>query len=257
MISATSKARTPAGRSPGADVDAGWGGCKTPPVVQGFSAPCPRCGQKAPTVQRGLDATCSACGGRRVPFSGPAVNLAGQPAQFGGKIARFAGWMVLGGGLLSALLLGWLLDGMALLAWVVGSTVGLFSLTVGLLLILGGKHLGKAGVKRERDVRLQAVQAIAARQRGVVTPEDVAPALGMSVAEADALLTELVKQGGDVRLEVDDDGRLLYLFGAAPLPPRVRVAGPAPDAPQRVAPPAAPSEEEEEVAPAARRRARP
>jgi hypothetical protein len=107
---------------------------------------------------------------------------------------------------------------------VLGSTIGLVSMTMGLLLLIGGKRLHKAGSERERDVQVAALRALATRHGGVVTPAEAARALGTSTQAADQILTDLVKKGEDVKLEVDDDGRLLYLFGGTIAPTRMRVA---------------------------------
>ncbi len=85
-------------------------------------------------MQRGIDAYCTACGAKRIPFASPPVNLAGQPSQVGGTIARVFGWFVLGGGLLAAVLVGALFQAIfpaGVLGWVLGSTIGLVAATLG------------------------------------------------------------------------------------------------------------------------------
>ena len=68
---------------------------------------CPRCHQDAPTILRGLQTYCTACGAPRSITDAPdAVNVAGQPSQVGGTVARVMGWLALVGGLFVALLLG-------------------------------------------------------------------------------------------------------------------------------------------------------
>jgi hypothetical protein len=78
---------------------------------------------------------------------------------------------------------------------------------------------------------MRALHALATRSSGVVTTEDAARAMSTTTEEADRVLTELVKRGDDVRLEVDDDGRLLYLFGPTATVPttRVRISGATPE----------------------------
>src|ERR1700721_2773723 len=64
---------------------------------------CPHCGQNAPIVYRGVTAYCAACGQVRVPLTGSALKLAGQPARVGSIFANVFGWTVIGVGLSFAL----------------------------------------------------------------------------------------------------------------------------------------------------------
>jgi hypothetical protein len=148
----------------------------------------------------------------------------------GGTIARVLGWLVLAGGLFVGLLFlaffQWLLP-TGIVGYLFGGFFAILGVVVSTLLLKGGGKLHEAGVKKERDAKHGALYALAARHGGVVTAEAAAQALATSVDDADQRLTELVKEGSDVRLEVDDDGRLLYLFGVATPPRRVRIdAGP-------------------------------
>ncbi|HZO15044.1 MAG TPA: hypothetical protein VFB62_17330 [Polyangiaceae bacterium] len=156
------------------------------------------------------------------------LNLAGSAARFGGGAARFVGWSVLVLGLAMALGIGLLLQtlfpgGFAGLA--IGLPIAIASLFFGIAAIVGGGKLHQSGVKKRRAAELQTIQALAAHHKGVVTAADAARALDMDETRADALLTELArdpKQG--VCLDLDDDGRLLYLFGGEELNPRWRIA---------------------------------
>lgn len=125
-------------------------------------------------------------------------------------------------GLLFLAFFQWLLPG-GIVGYLFGGFFAVLGALVGSLLLKGGGKLHDAGVKKERDAKHGALYALAARQGGVVTAELAAHALATSTEEADRRLTELVKEGSDVRLEVDDDGRLLYLFGDVLPPRRVRI----------------------------------
>jgi len=191
---------------------------------------------------RGLETFCVACGAPRWPLATVPVNLAGKPAKVGGTIARVLGWVALVGGLAAAIIVGALLQvifpaGVA--GWIVGGVMGALALAVGLALVMGGSKLRLAGVGRERASAIEAISALAARRGGVVTAEEVGRALRLSTADADALLTELAKQGDRVRLEVDDAGQLLYYVDARAPRPRIRVA-------DGVEPPTAPTADEED-----------
>lgn len=212
-------------RPAAAPMDDRAGGCETSARVA--STPCPRCGATAPPIVRAGVPRCAACG---APLVDPRVATAGKPAQVGGTIVRVVGWAVLAGGLVAALLVGlvlqWLIPA-GIAGWVLGGMIAMMTLAVSLLLLMGGGRLRDAGAKKEQDARTRALWQLAQRQRGVVTADEAARAMGVSTADADAVLTDLVKQGGDVRLEVDDDGNLLYLFGphaVAATHARVRVA---------------------------------
>jgi hypothetical protein len=201
---------------------------------------CPRCGQDAPLLVQGIIGKCSACGAPRNPLSARAVNIAGRPSQVGGHIARVMGWVSLLGGAAIAIVIGAILQAVfpaGFAGWLVGGVILSIALVVALLLLLGGGKLRQRGEDVERETLRSAVFALAERSGGVLTAEQVAQALGMTPAAADAALTELAKvQDGRVALEVDDDGRLTYLFrpiAGLRVSPRQRV---------RVAPPASSGE---------------
>ncbi len=164
---------------------------------------------------------CTACGKPRVPFTNPSVTLAGQPSTVGGLVASILGWLVLGGGLMLALAVALLLQAIfpgGFAGWGLGALIAIATITVGVLLLVGGKTLKRSGAHTARSVRDQAIFALAANRHGLLTAQDVAMALAVSAEEADALLTDITKTNEDVTLEVDDDGKLTYRF-AKFLPP--------------------------------------
>ena len=181
---------------------------------------CPSCHQDAPTIVRGVRAFCTACGAPRSLLGSSAVNVAGKPRKVGGAIASGAGWATLIGGSAASLGAG-LITYFIFLAigastagtvgLVVGGFFGLLTVLLALSLLLGGRKLSKTGVADRRKVLEQGIFALAGKQRGSVTPRDVARQLAITDEEADALLTDLVKKGdGRVSLDVDDDGTLRY-----------------------------------------------
>jgi hypothetical protein len=176
---------------------------------------CPKCKQDAPTVIREMRVICTACGTpRSVIGASMPVNVAGQPSKIGGGVASVLGWLVLGGGALVALLLGALFQALfptVVLGYVVGGVIAFLGLLVGMGLVFGGRKLQQSGVVREQAAREQAVFAIARRDGGYVTAAGLAQALAISEADADALLTAMVKRiDGRVILDVEDDGTLRY-----------------------------------------------
>jgi hypothetical protein len=179
---------------------------------------CPRCRQNAPIVYRGVAAYCTACGAPRVPLASSSVTLAGQPSKVGGTVTRVFGWIVLGIGWATALLLGGLLlalfpEGMAWL--VVGLPIAFVSSLFGYLLLRSGRGLQELGTGEQKSARTKAIFALAQNRRGMVTARDAAQALDIRPEEADALLTELAKTAPDqVVLEIDDAGGVFYRFPA-------------------------------------------
>jgi hypothetical protein len=233
---------------------------------------CPNCHQDAPTIVRGMRAYCTACGAPRplvasVVSEAGAVNIAGQPARVGGSIAGGLGVAALIAGAVLALIFGGLaglIFTVSTAIWV-GGTITALTLLAALPLILGGRRLRQAGEGRVREAQEHAVFSLAAQRRGLLTVRDVARALSVREAEADALLTDLAKRpDGRVTLDVDDEGGLTYTFhdlrpAAAG---RVRVAEQPWQTPTRVAQPGAAPRiidaeliDEEGAPPAAARRA--
>lgn len=185
---------------------------------------CPNCRQEAPTIVRGMQAYCTACGAPRSLIEDTPVNVAGQPSKIGGGVAAVVGLSVLVIGSLLALTLGGIIY---YFAPPVGLAIGGFLeavvLFVSALLLWGGRTLFRSGEERAQTARERAIYAIAKRRNGSVTAGELARALSIPEAEADAILTAMVKRpDGRMTLEVDDDGTLRYEMRE--LMPRVRVA---------------------------------
>jgi hypothetical protein len=173
---------------------------------------CPYCGRDAPIVYRGALPFCTACGRPRIPLSSPSINLAGKTSRLGGVVATIAGAVVLLVGLSIALGLGLLLNAIftPAVGLAVALPIALVVLVVGVVLLGGGHSLRRSGAARERTTREQAMLALVAH-RGGVTAVDAARALGVGVAEADAMLTALAKRDAEgVSVEVDDQGTVWY-----------------------------------------------
>jgi len=177
---------------------------------------CPYCRKNAPIVYRGVIAYCTACGQPRAPLTDRSVNMAGQPSKVGGTVANVFGWLVIAGGLVTALLVGALFQAIlpaGIFGWILGMVIALGSVGVGGSLVYGGSSLKKSGVGVEKDTRERAIFSLAQNRGGVLTAFDVGAALGISAEQADAVLTEYAKKDSDrVRLEVDDAGAITFVF---------------------------------------------
>jgi hypothetical protein len=177
---------------------------------------CPNCGQNAPVLYRGVTAYCAACGKIRVPLTGSALHLAGQPSRVGSVLARVLGWIVLAVGFSVALGVAALLHlifptGVAGLA--VGGPIAVLSVIVGLLLLRGGRHLGEKGAAAEKNAHAQALFALAINKGGSLTALDASRALDISLGAAEALLQSLAKEDFErISVDVDANGTLVYRF---------------------------------------------
>ena len=180
---------------------------------------CPRCRQNAPIVYRGVNAFCTACGAPRSVL-GSSVNLAGQPSKVGGQVTRVFGWIVLVVGTLIAAgafaACSALVGASAAAPFVIAVPLAIVSWVLSYFLLKGGKSLEKSGEDRQKATRSQAVFALANTRAGMVTPADLAQAIGVSAKEADDILTAMAKESPDhVSIEVDDNGTIYYRFSAA------------------------------------------
>jgi len=191
---------------------------------------CPNCGRDAPIVYRGVMPYCTACGAPRAPLSGASVNLAGKPSKLGGAVASVIGWLwlVMGGSLALGIILLFAAFHALAFGLAFGLPIAIVAVALGTVLVRRGSSLSRSGQDAERLTREQALLELAAH-RGRVTAADVASVLGVSVAGADAMLTDLAKHEPDrVAVDVDDQGvvwfRVTTLAGTA-MDPRVRVGG--------------------------------
>jgi len=173
---------------------------------------CPNCRQDAPTVVRGVRAYCTACGAPRSLIEDTPVNVAGQPSKIGGGVASVAGLSVLVLGLLFSTALGGLIYILSPMAgFIVGGFLAAVCLFVATILLWGGRELRRSGSERERTAQEQAIFAIARQRGGSITAAELARALSLPEADADAILTSLAKRpDGRVTLEFDDNGALRY-----------------------------------------------
>ncbi|MEM9691253.1 MAG: hypothetical protein AAGA56_01790 [Myxococcota bacterium] len=167
-------------------------------------------------VLRGLSAFCTVCGASRTPWASRALNLAGKPARYGGQAARIVGFAVLAVGLFLALAAGLILQALIPTMWLgyaVATVIALPALFFGVGGILGGTYLRRRGRQELAEAQLDTVRNLAVHRRNVLTAADVASALDVSASEADAILTELARRPEEnVGIDVDDAGRILYLF---------------------------------------------
>jgi len=155
--------------------------------------PCPHCHQNAPIVYKGVFAFCSACDKPRAPFSGKALNFAGQPAKVGGHVGRVVGFLVLVLGLLLAAALALFFQFLfpaAMIGYAVGLPIALISLVVGFMLVFFSGRLRRSGSEAERQARVEALYGLAVHRGGTLTVADAARALQLQAPDADALLRD-------------------------------------------------------------------
>ncbi len=118
--------------------------------------------------------------------------------------------------------------------WILGGLIAGISSLVGWLLLRGGRELVESGSQSELSTKTQAIIALAATRGGTVTQWDVAQALAITPQEADEILTRLAKEQIDlVKVDIDDEGRVLYRFTSLAWanmrpPPPMRVEAPKP-----------------------------
>lgn len=189
---------------------------------------CPYCQSDVPVVYRGIMAYCMACGAMR-PLASPSksLNLAGQPSQVGGVLAKVFGWLVLFFGVSVSGIVGALAQAIwpeGIVGWALGIPMLLVSLAMGIGLVMSGKSLSTSGKHAEQAVREKAIYGLARARAGILTKDDVAAALSVSAQEGDNYLTHLAKERPDeLAVDVDDEGRVLFRFRAIAAQPRVGV----------------------------------
>lgn len=167
---------------------------------------------------------CTACGRARSPLVATPVELAGGPSRIGGAVTRAIAWLILTAGLLFAVIVGAIFIGLTstgALGWVIGGAIAFATLALGLPLLYGGRALQKMGAGARREALERAVFALAKQKGGTILASDLAQALRVPWEEADAFLTELAKRPDEpVRVDIDDEGRVLYRVPAAEPPAR-------------------------------------
>lgn len=189
---------------------------------------CPYCQNDAPVVYRGMIAHCTACNAVRPPvLPTKSINLAGQPSKVGGVVARVVGWLVLFFGLAAAGIFGAIFQAIwpdGIVGYALGVPMAIVTLVMGMGLLVGGKSLSKSGSDTELAVRDKAIWGLASARGGILTKDDVAAALSVSVEEGDAYLTRLAKtKPDDIAVDVDDSGNVLFRFRSYAARPRVGV----------------------------------
>jgi hypothetical protein len=186
---------------------------------------CPACGQQAPIVYRGVVPYCTACGAIRYPLAGPSVNMAGQSSRVGGTFASVLGWLVLviGGSTALGIALVFAAIGLWGLGLAIAAPMALVVLIAGIALVRGGHSLSSSGLQKAQATRDQALLAMTAH-KGSVTAEEAGRALGVTTADADAMLTDLAKRDPEhVAVDVDDQGVVWYRVTRVPGQPLPRV----------------------------------
>jgi hypothetical protein len=169
-------------------------------------------------VYRGVLAYCTACGNPRIPLVAKSTNLAGKASIIGGGLTRVFGWIVLAGGTAFGLAMLGILQAIfpaGFAGWAVGGPIIAIAVTVGALLLRGGKSLESSGVAQQKDTHTSAIFELAEHNQNTVTAAQVATAIGISTTSADELLTSLAKaQPEHVVLEVGDEGNVFYRVSA-------------------------------------------
>jgi hypothetical protein len=144
--------------------------------------------------------------------------MAGEAHRLGGVLTSVLAWVVVLSGLVVGgvvgLVLSLLATAFAASVWwgvAIGLFVGAIAGAVGALLLKGSRRLdARARVIRDEAYE-QSILAMAATRRGAVTTVEVSQQLGISLAEADRLLT-LMGQRGRALVEINREGILQYTF---------------------------------------------
>jgi hypothetical protein len=123
--------------------------------------------------------------------------------------------VLIGGLLLAAVLILFfqLLFPAASVGYALGLPIALVSIVLAALFLFSSNRLGRAGSDAERQVRVEALYALAVNRGGTLTALDAARALGLEASAVELLLTALAKAQPDhVSLEFDDEGHTFFLF---------------------------------------------
>jgi len=183
-----------------------------------YGATCERCGQSAPTVIRGGTVVCSACGATRGPLSAVPLNLVGSAHRVGGVLTGVLAWAVLLGGIAFGGIVGVVVAlvaaALSVSAWVgfgTGVVIGGVAALAALLLLSASRRLQARGVEARDSASEQAILAMAAARKGVLTTAEVAHNLQLPLRDADRLLSSMGERGR-AQLEVNAEGLLQYTF---------------------------------------------
>ncbi len=153
-----------------------------------------------------------------MPLTTKSTNLAGKASIIGGGLTRVAGWIILAGGVALGLALLGLLQAIfpaGFAGWAVGMPIIVIAVTIGTLLLRGGRSLESTGIAEQRGTHEAAIFSLAELRGGTLTAPQVAEAIGVPVPRADELLTELAKARPDhVVLEIDEQGGVFYRVSA-------------------------------------------
>lgn len=194
-----------------------------------YGATCERCGQSAPTLVRGGTVVCSGCGATRGPLSGVPLNLVGSAHRVGGLLTGVLAWAVLLGGVAVGGLVGAVVAlvaaALSVSAWVgfaTGVVLGGVAAVTALLLGRASRGLRTRGERAKDEASEQAIVAMAASRKGVVTTTEVAQNLGLPLRDADRLLSSMGERGR-AHLEVNGEGLLQYRFRSTSVAERTGV----------------------------------
>jgi len=144
--------------------------------------------------------------------------MVGSAHKVGSWVTRFVGWMLIATGIGLGALVGLIVSLFAsslvppLLA---GLIIGGLGGGAGALTLWASRGLGERGAAKRQEALEQGVLAMAALQRGGVTTLEVAQNLSITLAEADALLSQMAAKGR-AQVEVSDAGLLQYWFRDVP-----------------------------------------
>jgi hypothetical protein len=140
-------------------------------------------------------------------------------------VASVFGWLMLvvGGSIALGIALLFAAFGAPMVGVAVALPIAAISLVIGIVLVRHGGSLNRAGLEAERTTREAALLGLAAH-KGTITAIEAANALGVAVAEADAMLTDLAKREPDrMAVDVDDHGVVHYRMAQIAGDARVRV----------------------------------
>ena len=211
----------------GMGVPSGASRCPGCGRVFGEENRCPQCHAIAAVIERRGKTVCAACGkprlgtvtleGKRtskVPTSA-AARESGTSAMLTrarGRTQRGLGIAALTAGIVAAAVAAALVSGSLGLGLAVA--LGVLLVGLGAFSIRAGAQNMEAARRLDSEAHHTTVRELARERGGVLSASGTAEVLGVSVEEADAILTSMVGDGSEVDLEVDDDGVVTYVFHA-------------------------------------------